>query len=99
MNRYGDSGSPCLVPRSSLKYQLTSHYSLHSSESHSKTFCSDRFDTMHAVCIDLLCVVCIGLLSAEFSTVNAGLGRPMLWKPLCLLSTPESLATTLCQLT
>ena len=49
---------------------------------------------MHAVCTDLLCVVCIGLLSAEFSTVNIGLGRPMFWKPLCLLSTPEGLATT-----
>ena len=36
------------------------------------------FDTMHVVCTDLLCVVCIGLLSAKFSTVNTGLGRPML---------------------
>ena len=42
----------------------------------------------------MLCVVCIGLLSAEFSTVNTGLGRPMFWKPLCLLSIPEGLATT-----
>ena len=48
---------------------------------------------MHAVYTDLLCVVCIVLLSAEFSTVNTGLGRPMFWKPLCLLSTPEGLAT------
>ena len=35
---------------------------------------------MHVVCTDLLCVVCIGLLSAECSTVNTGLGRPMFWK-------------------
>ena len=56
-------------------------------------FCSDWFDTMHFLCTDSLCVVCIGLLSAEFSTVNTGLGRPMFWKPLCLLSTPEGLAT------
>ena len=32
--------------------------------------CSNGFDTMHVVCTDLLCVVCIGLLSAEFSAVN-----------------------------
>ena len=37
-------------------------------------FC-DGFDTMHVVCTDLLCVACIGLLSAEFSPVNTGLGR------------------------
>ena len=37
---------------------------------------------------------CIGLLSAEFSTVSTGLGWPTFWKPLCLLSTPEGLATT-----
>ena len=60
---------------------------------------SNRFDTMHVVCTDLLCVACIGLLSAEFSTVNTGLGRPMFWKPLCLLSTPEGLATANYQLT
>ena len=40
-------------------------------------FCNSGSDTMHVVCTDLLCVVCIGLLSAEFSTVNTGLGRPM----------------------
>ena len=42
----------------------------------------------------LLCVnvVCIGLSSAEFSTVNTGLGRPTFWKLLCLLSTSEGLA-------
>ena len=57
-------------------------------------FCSNGFDTMHVVCTDLLCVVCIGLLSAEFSTVNTGLGMPMLWKLLCLLSTPDGLAAT-----
>ena len=62
-------------------------------------FCSNGFDTMHVVCTDLLCVVCIGLLSAEFLTVNTGLGRPMLWKPLCLLSTLEGLATTNYQFT
>ena len=33
-------------------------------------FCSDGFDTVHVVSTDLLCVVCIGSLSAEFSTVN-----------------------------
>ena len=33
--------------------------------------------TIHAVCTDLLCVVCIGLISAELSTVNTGLGGPM----------------------
>ena len=56
-------------------------------------FCNNGFDTMHVVCKDLLCVVCIGLLSLEFSTVNTGMGRPMFWKPLCLLSGPEGLAT------
>ena len=36
---------------------------------------SSRFDTMHYVMFtDLLCVLCIGLLSAEFSTVNAEFG-------------------------
>ena len=40
-----------------------------------RMFCSNGFDTMHVVCTDLLGVACIGLLSAEFSTVNAGLGR------------------------
>ena len=62
-------------------------------------FCSNRFDTMHVVCTDLLCVVCIGLLSAEFSAVNTGLGGRMFWKPLCLLSTLEGLAATNYQLT
>ena len=52
-------------------------------------FSSNGFDTIHVVCTDLLCVVCIGLLCAEFSTVSTGLGRPMFWKLLCLLSTPE----------
>ena len=58
-------------------------------------FCSNRFDTIHVVRPDLLCVVCIGLLAAEFSTVNTGLGRPMSWKPLYLLSTPESRLATI----
>ena len=41
-------------------------------------FYSNGFDTMHVACTDFtLCVVCIGLLSAEFSTVNTGLDRPM----------------------
>ena len=31
----------------------------------------------HVVCTDLLCIVCIGILFAEFSVVNTGLGRPM----------------------
>ena len=56
-------------------------------------FFSNGFDTMHVVFTDLLCVVRIGLLSAEFSTVNTGSSRPMFWKPLCLMSTPEGLAT------
>ena len=70
-----------------------------SGSSSQRMFCSDEFVTMHVVCTDLLCVVCIGLLSVEFSTLNTGLGRPMFWKPLCLLSTPEGLATTSYQLT
>ena len=64
-----------------------------------RTFCSIGFDAMHVACTDLLRVACIGLFSAEFSTVNTGLGWPMFWKPLCLLSTPEGLATTNYQLT
>ena len=50
------------------------------------------------LCVQIYCVVCIGLLSAEFSTVNTGLGRPMFWKPLFLLSRPEGLATITYQL-
>ena len=57
-------------------------------------FCSDGFHTVHVVCTGLLCVVCIGSLSVEFSTENTGLGTSMFWKPLCLLSTPEGLAST-----
>ena len=57
-------------------------------------FCSNGFDTLHVMCTDLMCVACIGLSSAEFSTVNTGLGRRMFRKPLCLLSTPEGLDTT-----
>ena len=62
-------------------------------------FCSDGFHTMPVVCTDLLCVACIGLLPAEFSTVNTGLGGPMFWNPLCLLTTHEGLAATNYQLT
>ena len=61
--------------------------------------CSDGFDTMHVVCTYLLCFACIGLLSTESSTVNTGLGKSMFWKPLCLLSTHESLAAANYQLT
>ena len=57
------------------------------------------FDTMHVVCTDLLCVVYIGSLCAEFSIVNTELGKPVFWKPLCLLSTLEGLVTTNYQLT
>ena len=70
-----------------------------SGSSSRRMFCSNGFDTMHVVCTDLMCVACIGLSSVEFSTVNTGLGRPTFWKPLCLLSTPEGLATTNYQLT
>ena len=54
---------------------------------------------MYVVYTDLLCAVCIGLLPAEFSTVNTGLGRPMFWTPLCLLSAHEGLVDTRYQLT
>ena len=70
-----------------------------SGSSSRRMFCSNGFDTLHVVCTDLLCVVCIGLSSTEFSTVNTGLGKPMFWKPLCLLSIPEGLATTNYQVT
>ena len=47
-------------------------------------FCHDGFDV---VCTDLLCVVFVlDYLSAEFSTVNTGLGRLMFWKDLNRLS-------------
>ena len=42
-----------------------------------RMFCSDGFDTMHVVRTDVKCVVCIRLLSAEFSAVNTGLCTPM----------------------
>ena len=32
------------------------------------------------LCVQIYFVVCIGLLSAEFSTANTGLGRPMFCK-------------------
>ena len=61
-----------------------------------RMFCSNG--TMHVVCTGFLCVVYIGLLSAEFSTAcEYRIG--MIWKPLCLLSTPEGLATINYQLT
>ena len=64
-----------------------------SGSSSRRMFCGNGFDTMHVVCTDLQCVVCIGLLSAEFSTVNTGLDR------LILLITLKVLATTNYQLT
>ena len=71
-----------------------------SGSSSRRTFYSNGFDTMYYVCTDLLCIMCIGLLFAEFLTGNTGLGKPMFWKPLCLLSTPEGrLATINYQLT
>ena len=36
-------------------------------------FCSNGLDTMHVVFTDLVCAVCIELLSAEYSTVSTGL--------------------------
>ena len=39
------------------------------------------------LCVQITVCCCIGLLSVEFLTVNTGLGRPMFWKPLRLLST------------
>ena len=41
-----------------------------SRSSRQRMFCSDGFDTMYVVSTGLLCVVCIGLLSVKFSTVN-----------------------------
>ena len=41
---------------------------------HFSTSSGDGFNNMHVVCTGLLCVVCIGLLSVEFSTVSTGLG-------------------------
>ena len=46
------------------------------------------------LCVQIYCVVCIGSLTAEFSTVSTGLGRPV-----CLLSSPKGLATTNYKLT
>ena len=42
-------------------------------------FGSNGFNSMHVLCTDLLCVLCIGLLSAEFST-DTELGTPVFWK-------------------
>ena len=49
-----------------------------------RMFCNNEFDTIDVMSTYLLCVVYIGLLSVEFSTVNTALGRPIFWKPLCL---------------
>ena len=69
-----------------------------SESSSRRMFCSDGFQPC-MLCVQIYCVACIGLLSAEFSTVNTGLGMPMFWKPLCLLSTHEGLAATNYKLT
>ena len=68
-----------------------------SGSSSQRLCCSDRL-TQCVLCVQIYCVVCIGLLSDEFSTVNTRLGRPMFLEPLCPLSTPEGLATTNYQL-
>ena len=39
--------------------------------------CNNEFDNMHVVCTYQLCVACIGLLSADFSTLNTGPDRHM----------------------
>ena len=78
------------VPGSPLELHRF-HFVQFSRSSSLRMFHSNGFDTMPAVCTDLLCVVCIGLVSAKFSAVNTELDRPMFWKPLCLLSTPEGL--------
>ena len=49
---------------------------------------------LEAICVTQVCVFYIIDL-----TVNTGLNRPMFWKPLCLLSTPEGLDTINYQLT
>ena len=69
------------LTRKFFRIVQVSHCAVRGSSSR-RMFCSNGFDTMHAVCTDLLCIVCIGLLSAEFSTVNTRLGRLMLWKPV-----------------
>ena len=48
-----------------------------SGSSSRRMFCNNGFDTM-LVCTDLICVACIGLSSAEFSTVNRGLNITVL---------------------
>ena len=70
-------GNQCLALTRSPS-ELDRFYIVQLSRSSSRPMlCSNGFDTMHVVCTDLLCVGCIGLLSAEFSTVNTVLGRPM----------------------
>ena len=58
-------------------YRNSFHIVQFSASSSRRVCFNDGFDTMHVVCTDLLCVVCIRSLSAEFSTVSTGLGRPM----------------------
>ena len=48
-----------------------------SGSSSRRMFCGIGFHTMQVVCTDSLCVVCIGLLSTEFSTVTTA------WVCLC----------------
>ena len=97
LNSFGANQRLAVTGRSSVFGRF--HIVQFSWSSSRQMFCSNGVDTMHIVCTDLLCVVCIRLLSAEFSTVNTRLGRLMFWKPLCLLSTPEGLATANYQLT
>ena len=70
------------MTRKSFRIAQVSHCSVQRVYSSRRIFCSDGFDTTHVVCTDVLCVACIGLLAAEFSTVNTGLGRPIFRKPL-----------------
>ena len=57
------------------------------------------------LCVQIYCVLCVldyYLLNSQLciqDRVGLCFGRPMFWKSLCLLSTPESLATTSYQLT
>ena len=44
------------------------------------------------LCFDIMVKHSCAFLIHNFSTVNTEMGRPMLWKPLCLLSTSEVLA-------
>ena len=46
------------------------HFVQFSRSSTGLMFSCNGLDIMFVVCTDSLCIVCIGLLSAEFSTVN-----------------------------